>query len=170
LTALAPNGGILVGVNDSNRRYRIGDAERDQAAEFLREHHAQGRLDVAEFDERITAALNAKTQADLDSLFFDLPAPSPRSPGAGVAPIAASTAVDRPEVMTQKTRNTVDVMVGLLWPITIAVCFLIGWEYWWLLFAPFVASSIWENRKKQDKAELERWEKKQELGPGGDAG
>ena len=34
---------------------RIGDAERDKAAEYLREHMAAGRLDAGEFDERLTA-------------------------------------------------------------------------------------------------------------------
>src|SRR5215217_4404881 len=39
---------------------RVGDAERDKAAEYLREHMAAGRLDAAEFDERLTRALSAR--------------------------------------------------------------------------------------------------------------
>ena len=64
---------------------RIGDAERDRAADYLRDHLAEGRLDQWEFDERLTAALTAKTQADLDPLFVDLPAPKP---GQTVMPVA----------------------------------------------------------------------------------
>ncbi len=72
---------------------RIGDAERDKATEYLREHMAAGRLDAAEFDERLTRALNAKVGPDLDALFTDLPGSATRHgdgadrtvPGATVA-------------------------------------------------------------------------------------
>lgn len=56
---------------------RIGDAERDDAANLLQEHLAAGRITHAEFDERITAALAARTQGDLDVLFLDLPGRRP---------------------------------------------------------------------------------------------
>ena len=56
---------------------RIGDTDRDQAADCLREHLAQGRLSQDEFDDRITMALAAKTAADLEPLFADLPEPRP---------------------------------------------------------------------------------------------
>ena len=56
---------------------RIGDAERDRAADYLREHMSVGRLTQDEFDERVTAALSARTAADLEPLFNDLPAPKP---------------------------------------------------------------------------------------------
>lgn len=56
---------------------RIGDAERDQAVEALREHHSLGRLDVTEFEDRMGRALTARTAADLVGLFQDLPDPRP---------------------------------------------------------------------------------------------
>ena len=56
---------------------RIGDAERDRAVELLREHMAAGRLTTEEFDERLGAALTARTSLDLDPLFTDLPGPRP---------------------------------------------------------------------------------------------
>src|SRR5512133_481045 len=62
---------------DASGARRIGDAERDTAAEYLREHMAAGRLDAAEFDERLTRALNARVGPDLDALFTDLPEPRP---------------------------------------------------------------------------------------------
>ena len=52
---------------------RIGHEERQQAADDLAEHFAQGRLEQAEFEERTGAAWQAKTVADLKPLFFDLP-------------------------------------------------------------------------------------------------
>ena len=40
----------------------------------VQEAFAEGRLDDAEFDERMRAALTARTHADLDALLTDLPA------------------------------------------------------------------------------------------------
>src|SRR5215469_459329 len=52
---------------------RIGDAEREAVAAELREHFAHGRLTLEEFNERLEAALAAKTQADLNHITRDLP-------------------------------------------------------------------------------------------------
>jgi hypothetical protein len=52
---------------------RIGDAEREAAVAALNKHFAEGRLTSVEHDERTTIALAARTRADLDALFADLP-------------------------------------------------------------------------------------------------
>ena len=52
---------------------RVSDAQRDAVVTELGEHFEQGRLDRAEFDERVTQALAAKTESDLDGLLADLP-------------------------------------------------------------------------------------------------
>lgn len=52
---------------------RIGDAERDEAARRLGEHHGAGRLSIDEFDERMNLAMEARTAGDLQALFTDLP-------------------------------------------------------------------------------------------------
>jgi hypothetical protein len=52
---------------------RAADRDRDQVAESLREHYAQGRLTMEEYDERTTAAVSAKTMGDLRALTADLP-------------------------------------------------------------------------------------------------
>jgi hypothetical protein len=52
---------------------RIGDAERDAVTTALHEHFAQGRLDRDELDERLEAALAAKTAGDLRPILHDLP-------------------------------------------------------------------------------------------------
>lgn len=64
---------------------RIGHAERDAVAAELREHYASGRLTLEELDERLDAALAAKTRGDLDALMRDLPSarPAPAAAGAG---------------------------------------------------------------------------------------
>ena len=42
-------------------RIRISDADRESATARLREHFAEGRLSPEELDERLSAALSAKT-------------------------------------------------------------------------------------------------------------
>jgi hypothetical protein len=53
---------------------RASDADRDRTAALLREHHAAGRLDAAEFNERLDRVFAAKTLGDLDEVTADLPA------------------------------------------------------------------------------------------------
>ena len=57
----------------SDQHLRVSDAERQAVADRLSEHFAAGRLDQAEFDERVGRAMSAKTRADLGGLFADLP-------------------------------------------------------------------------------------------------
>jgi Domain of unknown function (DUF1707) len=57
----------------SDQHMRVSDAERQAVADRLAEHFSAGRLDQAEFDERVGRAMSAKTRADLDGLFDDLP-------------------------------------------------------------------------------------------------
>ena len=52
---------------------RASDAERDAVISDLRAHAGEGRLTVDELDERIAAALAAKTRAELAPLLADLP-------------------------------------------------------------------------------------------------
>ncbi|WP_278262232.1 DUF1707 domain-containing protein [Nocardia sp. AG03] len=54
---------------------RIGTIERDRALALLNEHQAAGRIDLREFDQRAQQITTAVTQADLDVVFADLPAP-----------------------------------------------------------------------------------------------
>jgi len=52
---------------------RISDAERADVADLLSKHYGDGRLDQAEFNQRLDQAMRAKTYADLGGLFADLP-------------------------------------------------------------------------------------------------
>jgi hypothetical protein len=65
---------------------RVSDADRERVAERLREHFAAGRLTSEELDERVTAALGAKTAGELQSVLADLPEPAPAGPQAGKVP------------------------------------------------------------------------------------
>jgi Domain of unknown function (DUF1707) len=61
---------------------RASDTDREAVAQRLQQAFAERRLDDDEFDERMRAALTAKTSADLERLTSDLPAPAP----GGAAP------------------------------------------------------------------------------------
>lgn len=61
------------------------NAERDAAAQRLQVAFAEQRLTDDEFDQRIRAALTARTTAELDQLTADLPAPAPGLSHAGLA-------------------------------------------------------------------------------------
>jgi hypothetical protein len=115
---------------------RTSDAERHRATDLLSRHFAEGRLDQAEFDLRVSRATGAVTRADLDGLFGDLPrldeepaAPRPRSGGR-----------------------------GLLLPVVVALVFLatLGHTVWdarvpWLLVAGLVAL-VWVRSRRAHRA------------------
>jgi uncharacterized protein DUF1707 len=54
-------------------RIRASDADRDRTATLLGKHHAAGRLNSAEFHERMEQAMDAGTLGELDGLLADLP-------------------------------------------------------------------------------------------------
>ncbi|BAL86922.1 hypothetical protein AMIS_17020 [Actinoplanes missouriensis 431] len=54
-------------------RFRTSDTERDHVAEILRAAMAEGRLDLAEGEERLAAAYAAKYRDELAPLTTDLP-------------------------------------------------------------------------------------------------
>jgi hypothetical protein len=53
---------------------RASDAERELAVDILRVATGEGRLTVAELDERLETALTARTLSELAALTADLPA------------------------------------------------------------------------------------------------
>lgn len=54
---------------------RAADTDRERVAEQLRSAHAEGRLDLSEYDERIQQAWAARTYGELSALTADLPQP-----------------------------------------------------------------------------------------------
>ena len=61
-------------------RMRASDADREALTARLRDHYAEGRLTQDELDERVSAALGAKTFGELRTLTTDLPGPVPVPP------------------------------------------------------------------------------------------
>jgi len=56
---------------------RAGDTDRERIAERLRKSHAEGRLDMAEFQQRLDRCYEAKTFGELRELVEDLPRDEP---------------------------------------------------------------------------------------------
>lgn len=62
--------------------FRASDSDREHVAERLRKAAAEGRLLAEELEQRLGAALRARTYGELDALVGDLPgdrAPAPRN-------------------------------------------------------------------------------------------
>ena len=88
----------------SSPALRASDADRDRVIELLRAAVADGRLDGGEFDERLDAALAARTIDALAPLTADLIA-APGSAGAHLLPFAATPAEPAAELLTIDGRH-----------------------------------------------------------------
>ena len=154
---------------------RIGDADRDQAVGFLQEHMAQGRIDAAEFDDRMSRALKARTASELAVLFEDLPEPQPPSTSNRAAfqqppwqqrqqqrsfeiPPWQRTPAASPEIAhhappappeRSKTDTVLSVVAAASWPAVILFCFATSWSHWWLIFIPIIISSVVGSMRQQ---------------------
>lgn len=75
---------------------RASDADRERVTEQLRAAVADGRLDSAEFDERVGTALAARTLDELAHLTADLAVPGSRSaPARSTEPAPALVTVEQ---------------------------------------------------------------------------
>ncbi|MEZ7003217.1 DUF1707 domain-containing protein [Streptomyces sp. AD55] len=60
-------------MTDDVPELRASDADRERVAEVLRDALAEGRLDMAEFEERLDATYRARTYGELTPITRDLP-------------------------------------------------------------------------------------------------
>ena len=120
---------------------RIGTAERQQAMDALDAHLNAGRLDPDEYGERVGRASVARTVADLEPLFADLPAPhasssvtrsSAGSTSTQPPPWSAPTSDSTPATTSKHNGREPlggragEVAVGLSPFIALALFFLVG--------------------------------------------
>ena len=146
---------------------RIGDAERDAALELLQSHYAAGRLDTEEFEERMTAALAAHHQDELDALFTDLPEdPQARffdesgpighaARPSELTPWRAPVPAVRDREGRRALSTALGLVSGLVWPVALAGIFVFGAPTRVLLMAlmiSIVAGTI--NEKLRDDRAL----------------
>jgi Domain of unknown function (DUF1707) len=119
-----------------NPDLRAGDADREQIAERLRKSHAEGRLDLAEFQQRLERCYEAKTVGELDELVIDLPQQDDRD--------------ERPSLRWFAPRR---LRLASLAPIVIALIVIsaaIGHHFFWLwipLLFLFSRMSWWHRRQ-----------------------
>lgn len=120
----------------SHATMRAADSDRDAVAEILATAHAEGRLDLVEYQHRLERAMGATTLGELEPLTTDLPNAQP------------SAAVDLAEQSDPRSwmREWVDewrtwlgaavIMVGI-WAVTSVV----SGEF--LPFWPLIPLGIW---------------------------
>jgi Domain of unknown function (DUF1707) len=120
----------------SDQHLRVSDAERQAVTDRLAEHFGDGRLDQAEFDERVGRAMNAKTRADLNGLFDDLPE------------TGAPAATDRP----RRRHGHPVLLVGLVVLVAIAaghLVFPLLWIGFLVAILLFATGTIGHSRSSQ---------------------
>jgi len=96
---------------------RAGNADRERVVQRLNDAFAEGRLDVHELDERVTAAYAAKTVGELQPLTADLPAGSPAvwrpAEAEGTRPVA------RPHRVPEQRQKGQLVRTALRWQFSV---------------------------------------------------
>ena len=121
----------------SDQHMRVSDAERQAVTDRLAEHFGEGRLDQAEFDERVGRAMSAKTRADLNGLFDDLPE------------TGAPAATDRPQ---RRRHGHPVLLVGLVVLVAIAaghLVFPLLWIGFLVAILLFATGTIGRSRPSQ---------------------
>ncbi len=133
----------LFGSPYADQNMRVSDAERQAVADRLAEHFSAGRHDQAEFDERVGRAMNAKTRADLNGLFDDLPETG--------APAAASGPHPHPH---PRRRGHPVLLIALIVLIAIAAAHVM-WPLLWIGFLVMVVlvatGTIGRSRSRWDR-------------------
>ncbi|MGJ6981030.1 DUF1707 SHOCT-like domain-containing protein [Aestuariimicrobium soli] len=125
---------------------RIGHDQRDEAVRRLQDHLAEGRLEMAEFEERMGRALTARTIGELIDIFDDLPDEdwmiSSDEPSRALAvdgPTADRPPAGRPadeaangELVTVRVGPPGNPVTWALWlvPAAVAACWVTGIDLW----------------------------------------
>ena len=117
----------------SDQHIRVSDADRNAVAELLGQHYADGRLDQAEFDDRVSRTMAAKTRGDLSGLFDDLP----ETGAAGAAPAGPAG----PAAPYRGPRRRSGIGRALLLLILVFICANFAWHAFTSLF--FIQPLVW---------------------------
>ena len=128
---------------------RAGDADRELVVHRLRTAHAEGRLDLDEFDERLTATLAARTYGELAAITEDLPG-EPPSPRPVALPVARSTDPAAPREESDLRSGviswaTVSTTTLTIWAISCLATGSFGYPWWIWVAGPWglVLLSTW---------------------------
>jgi hypothetical protein len=114
---------------------RIGTAEREAAMSALDAHLEAGRLDPEEYGERSARVTEARTAADLEPLFADLPEPHPLDPdGADRRPAAAGAPASPARRTTSALARYGPAISGALPIIALILFFTVPIAHSWVFF------------------------------------
>lgn len=139
---------------------RVSDAERDSAATALWTHFETGRLTPAEHEERCARAAAARTRAELEELFDDLPTPHPELDEA----VSANPDDEPTDELAPLTRSVGLALLGgvvLVAGLTAAIIFTVLHGMWWLFFL-VVGVSFWLFVLSDQAEQAEKRERKAE--------
>ena len=126
-----------------DQHIRVSDAERAEVADKLAQHFAEGRLDQAEYDERVGRAMSAKTRADLNGLFDDLPgtgAPTGSDTGQARGSFADKDYAGTPGWRRGRRHPILSIaaVVFVLWVAAHIVGGVMTWGFWPWAFVPWL--------------------------------
>jgi hypothetical protein len=142
--------------------HRIGDPERQAVVAALDAHREAGRLTAEEFEDREVKAEQARTWADVQPLFRDLPAPYPEqmpaqpSPGQQLArtmqPDTTPSAGLLGDLIPERYRTT----VMALTPFIALLLFFLTDTWLWFLMIPIMGVLLYgpdgnHDRKRRDR-------------------
>jgi Flp pilus assembly protein TadB len=114
---------------------RVSDGERAEVADLLSKHYADGRLDQAEFEQRMDLAMHAKTYSDLNGLFDDLPQ---TGPGGPLGPPATGPGQPWRQHHAHPAGRGL-LLVALIVVVAVTAGHAIAWSFTpWLWFGPWV--------------------------------
>lgn len=82
-------------MTEDRGKLRISNADRDDAIALLKQALDEGRVDLSEFDSRSQAVYEAKTVAELELIFDDLPADPTDT--KGLVQLPGVRAVEKPK-------------------------------------------------------------------------
>lgn len=128
------------------RPVRIGDADRERAAERIRGAMTEGRLTLEEADERQAAAYAARFAPELAELTADLPAPPP--PPAPPLSRQARTRLGVHGLVVAALATLL--IVG--WATSAAPFFWPAWPMFWLALSLFLHARIARRREARPSA------------------
>ncbi len=111
--------GVRSGTGQTREQMRAADGDRAVVAERLRNALDEGRLTLAEYDERVRVAYASVTYADLNQLLSDLPTSGGvlelRPPGQ--VPATPPPPARAPEPPRQRPARRIPMALMVLWTI-----------------------------------------------------
>jgi len=108
---------------------RVGDVERDAAAQELGDHFAAGRLTIEELHERLSLVLSAQTRGQLIRVMADLP--TAHQATSRVAPPAAPVVATNDGQEQESAGDT----AGRVGAVALLLLAILIWLFTALLFA-----------------------------------